>query len=130
MVNDTSSSSDVGSTRLRLGARGEKIALATLLSKRFDVLLTNYRNKAGEIDIIALDGAEICFIEVKTRHQSTGAKPAEGLRSAQQARISRAAGGYLSKIGSPALPHRFDLIEVVVNDFDVVSVRHWPGHFK
>ena len=100
------------------------------MSKRFEVVLTNYLNRAGEIDIIALDGAQICFVEVKTRSQATGAKPAEGLRSAQRSRIVRASEAYLNEIGSPQLPHRFDLVEVVLHRFDVVSVHHWPGHFK
>ena len=104
--------------------------MATLLSKRFDVVLRNYRNRAGEIDIIALDGAEICFIEVKTRHRSTRSKPSEGLQKGQVARIARAAEIYLSEIGDPRLPHRFDLIEVVLTHRDVVSVHHWPAHFR
>jgi len=113
------------SRHLRLGAFGEKAARRMLRSKGMEILLTNYRNRGGELDIVALDGTTICFVEVKTRRHGSKARPAENLSSAQMARISRAAKIYLEEIGDPALPHRFDLVEVVVGRWDVDSLWHW-----
>jgi len=112
---------------LRLGAFGERVARRVLESKGFGILLTNHRNRGGEIDIIALDGIELCFVEVKTRRSGSWARPAENLSARQRERISRAAEIYMSEIGSPRLPRRFDVVEVLVGRWDVDSVWHWVG---
>ena len=47
------------------GRRGEKIAAGFLVSRGMTVLHRNFRCRAGELDIVALDGGEIVFVEVK-----------------------------------------------------------------
>ena len=49
------------------GQSGELIAKEYLVNKGLIILETNYRNKIGEIDIIAMDEQVLVFIEVKTR---------------------------------------------------------------
>ena len=49
-----------------LGEEGEKIAVRYLKSKGYIVYQTNWRFGKLEIDIIAEDGQELVFIEVKT----------------------------------------------------------------
>ncbi len=46
---------------------GERLAKEYLLSQGYKILELNYRNKIGEIDIIALYKNILVFIEVKTR---------------------------------------------------------------
>jgi putative endonuclease len=112
---------------IRLGAFGEKAAGKMLRSKGMEILLTNHRNRGGELDIIALDGTTICFVEVKTRRVGSKSAPGENLSPAQMKRMERAAAIYLEEIGSPKLPHRFDLVEVLANLWDVKSIRHWTN---
>ena len=50
-----------------LGRQGEEQACDYLRSRGVQVLQTRYRAADGEIDIIARDGAVLCFIEVKYR---------------------------------------------------------------
>lgn len=115
---------------LRLGNKGEKIARRFLISQHIEILLNNYRNKRGEIDIIARDGNIICFIEVKTRKFSSKTRPAEGLRYKQKQRIARSASKYLKEIGRPKVIYRFDLVEIVMGKWDITELRYWKNHFK
>ncbi|HPN84596.1 MAG TPA: YraN family protein [Victivallales bacterium] len=116
-------------SHLRLGRRGENKVCEYLYRMNCNVLQRNYRHGRDEIDIIALDGLTICFVEVKTRKVPLKTRPASGLDEGQKKRIRRAANHYLSDIGNPKLPHRFDLAEVVFNDFDLVEFRYWADSF-
>ena len=114
---------------IRLGMRGESLAAAYLALENIEILLRNYRNKHGEIDIVARDGATLCFIEVKTRRFGSRSRPAEGLSEKQKNRIGRSAASYLRSIGYPEVVYRFDLVEVVLGNLDVVELRYWRSHF-
>jgi len=115
---------------LRLGRRGENLACRYLCSQNIEVLLRNYRNKRGEIDIIARDGNISCFIEVKTRNLSSRSRPAKGLRYKQKLRISQSALTYLREIGRPKVAYRFDLIEIIMGKWDIYELRYWKNHFS
>jgi putative endonuclease len=49
------------------GRQGEERAKIFLESKGFQILENNYRTKGGEIDLVARDGEEIVFVEVRSR---------------------------------------------------------------
>jgi putative endonuclease len=49
-----------------LGKSGEGQAAAALEAAGMEIVNRNYRSKSGEIDIIALDGETVVFVEVKT----------------------------------------------------------------
>jgi len=115
---------------LRIGRRGETTAIKLLRQKHYDILARNVDDPAGEIDIIARDGGIMVFIEVKTRRAVTAARPAAGLNPRQQLRIVNAARRYLRRIENPAVPYRFDLIEVRLSRFGVAELRHWQDHFS
>ena len=59
-----------------------------------DVCARRWRGAAGEIDLIARDGAEVIFIEVK--QSATHAEAAEHLTPRQIARIYASASDFLS----------------------------------
>ena len=48
------------------GNAGEQKACDYLSKKEYEILQRNWRTKRGEIDIIAKEGDQIVFIEVKT----------------------------------------------------------------
>lgn len=50
-----------------LGANGEKAVASWLAKQGFRILANNYRVRSGEVDIIALQGNVVAFVEVKTR---------------------------------------------------------------
>ena len=119
---------------LRLGAAGETAAVRMFENADCDVLMRDYRMKNGEIDLIVRDGLSIVFAEVKTRRaktreQADETRPAASLRAPQKRRIYRAAFTYLREIGKPAVPYRFDLVEVVFLKAGLYKMFHWKSHF-
>ena len=89
-----------------LGDLGEQIAAQFLESKGFKILERNYCKPYGEIDIIAIKGDCIRFVEVKTvsREMSSDSvsremsdyRPEEQVHSAKLAKIARTAELYMT----------------------------------
>ena len=115
---------------LRLGARGEKLAAKLLRGKNYSILCRNYKVKASEIDLVARDGENLVFVEIKTRRATTRSRPAEGLSSKQKKRIYNAARKYLHHIDNPSAIYRFDLIEIILSRFGIREIRHWENNFS
>jgi len=96
----------------RLGLRAESIAAWYLRLKGYRILERNYRNPAGEIDIIARRGDTLCFVEVKARQTLPAALEAVTRRS--QRRIVNAARSWLaSHRGYESVTWRFDIIAIL-----------------
>lgn len=75
--------------RLRHGTIGELIAAAWLIFKGYRILSWRHRTRQGEIDLIAVRGRRIAFIEVKTRRSIEAAQAS--ISDCQTTRISNAA---------------------------------------
>ena len=69
------------------GREGERIAVDYLTEKGYRILRRNYRFGRGEIDIIAQDGTELVFVEVKTRRTSAFGEPEEAVTPKKQSQI-------------------------------------------
>lgn len=102
-----------------LGERGEAAAARFLRRKGYRILERQWRCGAGELDLVALDGRVIVFVEVKTWRNAKGDHPAEAVDRKKQRRITRAALVYLKQ---------HDLLESRVR-FDVIAVT-WPDGQK
>ncbi|WP_302452734.1 YraN family protein [Victivallis vadensis] len=109
---------------LALGRRGEAAACRLLEAKGVDILARNWRVKAGELDIVARDGAGVVFVEVKTLHRKGFFRPLDNLSAHQKKRNFQAAQLYLRMIGGTGLPVRFDLVEVVASRWRLREIRH------
>ena len=96
-----------------VGAMGEVDAAKYLQNKKYKILETNYKNKLGEIDIIALQNKVIVFVEVKNRSTLAFGLPAESVTPQKQYRIRRTAEAYLQKNKMLDSACRFDVIEIV-----------------
>lgn len=93
------------------GAWGERIAAAFLRRKGYKILVTGYRCRFGEIDIIASDKHYLVFAEVKLRKSDRFAQAMEFVDSRKQSRLITTASVYLSENPTDLQP-RFDVIEV------------------
>ena len=69
----------------------------------------NWRGAGGELDLVAMDGKTVVFVEVKSR---AGAFHPDHpvVARAQRRRIGRAARAFRSRYGVRHLPYRFDLV--------------------
>jgi len=118
--------------RRRHGLSGEKLAAEHLASNGYRILETNYKNRLGEIDIIARDGRTLVFVEVKSRRSSRFGSARESITPAKRRRISMVALGYLKSNGGTRQKARFDVvaldarspegdfrIEIIKNAFDL-----------
>ena len=96
-----------------LGRRGERFAAQYLARLGYRVLQRGRRFRFGELDLIALDGRTVVFVEVKTRRGDRRGRPAEAVDGRKQARITRAALAYLKSHGLLANRVRFDVVALV-----------------
>ena len=98
--------------RRRIGLRGERLAEAQLKRAGLVILARNWRGGGGELDLAALDGETLVFIEVKTRSAWRDDEERAPVTVAQRRRIVAAARSFRHRYGVVQNPHRFDLIEV------------------
>ena len=110
-----------------LGERGEAAAARYLRRRRYRIVARGHRMNIGELDLIAVDGQTVVFVEVKTRTTHAAGHPVEAVDREKQRRLTRSALAFL---------RQHDLLECSAR-FDVVAVT-WPDskrrpeivHFK
>jgi len=98
---------------LYLGRKGEDAAAGFLKRNGYKIIARNFRNKLGEVDIIAYDGHTVCFIEVKTRSSEKFGIPIEAVSSLKQRQISRVALSFLKDNNILNKEARFDVVSVL-----------------
>ena len=107
-------------SRVRLGRRGEELAADYLRSVGCGILASNYRCPWGEIDLIARDGDELAFVEVRTRRSSSYGTPQESITHRKARHLVTTARHYLQscaeKNGRKDLPWRIDLIGITMEN--------------
>ena len=112
-----------------LGARGEQIAADYLESESMTVLDRNWRCRDGELDLVALDGAELVFVEVKTRSGIGFGLPAEAVTSQKARRIRRLASQWLAEHIEGWSQVRFDVVGIVLPSSGEATIEHYVGAF-
>ena len=113
----------IRAAHLQLGRDGERVAARYLELCGCRILGRNCRTFGGELDLVALDGGVLLFVEVKTLREKPGFTPAGNLSAAQCRRNFSAAMQYLAMLRHAPVARRFDLIEVVFRTRRVVSLR-------
>ena len=97
-----------------LWALGEKLAVAYLKEKGYEIIETNWRSGQLEIDIIAQNKDFLIVAEVKTRSTNVFGEPEEFVTKQKQKLLIKAAGDYVIKMNLD-VEVRFDIISVLVN---------------
>jgi putative endonuclease len=98
-----------------LGRRGEEAAARYLRRLGYVIVARGHRDNIGEIDLVAVDGRTLVFVEVKTRTSQDAGHPADAVDAEKQRRLTRLALSYMK---------RHDLLEIRAR-FDVIAVT-WP----
>lgn len=105
------------------GKLGEDYAVKLLKVKGYKILTRNFRSRFGEIDVVAQDGKELVFIEVKTRWSKNFGNPEEAVTPLKLRHLIKAAEYF--KLMNPKTPEimRFDVVATDVRDGKIVSAR-------
>ncbi len=117
--------------RSEIARRGEDAAAAFLERVGMQIEVRNWRSSAGEIDIVARDGDELVFVEVKTRRSERAGTAAEAVSTAKQGRLVRLARAYIATRGErPDAGVRFDVVAIRVIAEDRALLRHYRAAFE
>jgi putative endonuclease len=125
----------VTGTRQRLGRAAEELVAARLADAGWEVVERNARTRQGELDLIALDGPTLVFVEVKAGRAGSALGPERPVLSVgyrKQQRIRRLATAWMG--AHRDLPRydaiRFDAIGVTYDHVGrVVDYEHIRGAF-
>ena len=104
--------------RKKLGDFGEQAAATHLIRQGYTLLACKWRGPGGELDLVMREGAELVFVEVRTRRGMAGmaGMAEESIGPAKQARLIALAYTYLE---AAALPENTAWrIDVVALDVD------------
>ena len=108
--------------RRALGAAGEAKAAAWYEAHGYEVVARNWRCRDGELDLVARQGRQVVFCEVKTRSSDAFGTPAEAVVATKRARIRRLAARWLDESNGPR-PRliRFDVAAVEGGEVTVIE---------
>ncbi len=113
---------------LNIGEQGEARAELYLKGLGYQILARNLRTRLGEIDLLALEGETIVFIEVKTRRSNARGRPEEAIHPRKQKQLSRVAMALLKSKGWLHRQSRIDVITITgepeIPDCELRHYRH------
>ena len=99
----------------KLGENSETLAAWFLRQNGYKIIEQNYRNRMGEIDIIAQDRKTIVFVEVKSRRSVRYGSPKFAVTPKKQRTMSRVALYYLKTTKQTDAKARFDVVAIISN---------------
>ncbi len=116
-------------TNRSLGGYGEEIAATYLKGRNYKIIERNYSCKSGEIDIIAIDGKTLVFVEVKTRKNYSYGPPQLAVTQFKQRQISKAALTYVTAKKLGDMNARFDVVAVLLREQERPRIDHIKNAF-
>jgi putative endonuclease len=118
------------SDHLGVGRRGEELAARHLERLGMTVIARNVRLPGGEIDLVAQEGEELVFVEVKTRIGDAETAPDVAVTAAKLARLEQLAEAYVARADCPDRDWRVDVVAVVLGrNGRIVQIDHLPGAY-
>ena len=119
--------------RLRPGRIGEDLACRRLERDGLSIVARNSRTRFGELDVIAIDGETLVFVEVKTIRAGGlrgPEQPAHAVGRRKQMQVRRLARAWLAENLPPRYRSiRFDVVGVSLDAGGGSVVEHLPGAF-
>jgi putative endonuclease len=110
----------------QIGKIGEDLAADYLIKQGCQILARNYAVRFGEIDLVALDGNGLIFVEVKTRTTDTFGAPEDSVTPTKIERMKNAALMWLQ--ANPEAPDdwRMDVIAILMDhQNNVLDIQHF-----
>ncbi len=81
---------------IALGKRGERVARDYLEARGYVFVTANWHCRAGELDLVMIDGGDLVFVEVKTRRGERSGRAEEAVSSSKVSRLLAAAEWFLA----------------------------------
>ena len=107
------------SNSVQVGRDAEDRAAQYLMDLGYTIVTRRYKVRRGEIDLVAVDGETIVFVEVKHR-RTPGYKPEESMGHKKIQAITRTMREYLSEMELEGREVRLDLVAI-----DSDGLRHY-----
>lgn len=125
-------------SRRDVGAAGERAAARLLKRKKYKIVGTNIHAGHSELDIIAVKGETLVFVEVKTRLQRSASpqnltRPADAVNKSKRTYLIRGANLFCRQNAAKygALCKRFDIIEVYYSESNgkirLTEIKHFEN---
>jgi putative endonuclease len=113
--------------RKQLGEWGERLAAGYLQRAGYEIIATNWRCQAGEIDLVARSGDTLIFVEVKTRRGDQWGAPEEAVTAHKSRKLRLLAQHYLLESEQDG-PYRIDVVAVELDRAGrFLRCEHYPG---
>jgi putative endonuclease len=84
---------------------------------------------SGEIDLIALDGETICFVEVKTRSSDEFSSPLAAVDVRKQRQITRTARIYRKIFNLRGAKYRYDVVSIVLAERNESRIQIFKNYW-
>lgn len=109
------------------GTKGELAAVERLKQEGYQIIQRNYRNKWGEIDVVAKKGARIVFVEVKSKSGNAYGEPWEMINTWKVGQVERIGQMWCDEHKWAGLC-RVDVVGVWLDQIgEVKRVEHWEN---
>lgn len=121
--------------RQRLGRLAEDLVCRRLRDRGWAIVERNARTRYGELDVVALEGGTLVFVEVKAGRQGSAfgpERPVLGVGARKQLRVRRLATAWMGeRRDAPRYAEiRFDAVGVTFDRAgNAVEVEHIEGAF-
>jgi putative endonuclease len=114
-----------------LDRRGERAAERHVRRLGYKIVARRQRDLLGELDLVAVDGRTVVFIEVKTRQSHDAGHPAEAVDAVKQQKLTRLALAYLKRHDLLEHPARFDVLAVTwPKEARKPKIEHYQNAFE
>jgi putative endonuclease len=113
------------------GDRSEQAGATFLKGLGYRILARNYSCKLGELDLVALDGRCIVFVEVRSTGSDDPTRAALSVNFSKQRRLTKLALSYLQQRRLLDHSSRFDVLAVHwPPDQDKPAITHYKHAFE
>lgn len=113
--------------RRGLGRKGERLAAQHLSAMGYQILTRNWRCEIGEVDLVALDGCCLVFVEVRTRRGRSLGTPEESITTRKRQRLWELAWTYVVAHGWTG-DSRIDVVAIEMDRRgNVLRIEHYEN---
>jgi len=107
--------SQIHMNRQELGRLGEKLAQKFLKKKGYRIKETNFRCRAGEIDIVAQQKDYLIFVEVRSKSNLDFGSPEESITQSKKQKLTASALTYISTHQGLPSSWRIDVVAIEID---------------